>query len=142
MMPRPAASDPHALPWRRALALWVLIALVETLHGVLRGLLVVPAVGEAAAQRIGFAVGCVLVLGVAWLCSGWLGARTSAAQAKTGLLWMLLMLGFEIVIGLLRGMDATRIAAEFDPGRGGLMLYGLLLLAAAPWLAARLRRPR
>jgi hypothetical protein len=140
--PLPVETDPRALPWRRALAVWALIALAETVHGVLRGLLLVPALGEMVAQRIGFAVGCGLVLAVAWMCSGWLAARTPAAQAKTGLLWMLLMLGLEIVVGLLRGMDAARIAAEFDPGQGGLMLYGLLLLAAAPWLAARLRRPR
>ena len=140
--PRPAAADPQALPWGRALAVWALIALVETVHGVLRGLLLVPAVGEASAQRIGFVVGSALVLAVAVLCSRWLGARTPAAWAKTGALWLLLMLGFELMIGRLRGFDWARIAAEFDPRQGGPMLAGLLLMALAPWLAAKLRPPR
>jgi hypothetical protein len=140
--PRPAAADPHELPWLHALAVWALIALVETAHGVLRGLFLVPAVGEAAAQRIGFMVGSALVLAVAVLCSRWLGARTPAAQFKTGLLWMLLMLGFELLIGRLRGFGWARIAAEFDPSQGGPMLLGLLLMALAPWLAARMRPPR
>lgn len=137
-----AHPDAHTWSWRRALAVWTLIALVETVHGVLRGLFLVPAVGEASAQRIGFAVGSALVLATALLCSRWLGARTRAAQVKTGALWLLLMLGFELVIGRLRGFGWARIAAEFDPRQGGTMLAGLLLMALAPWLATKLRPPR
>jgi hypothetical protein len=141
-MPASHRADAYALPWRRALAVWALIAGVETVHGVLRGLFLVPAVGEASAQRIGFVVGSALVLAVALLCSRWLGARTLAAQVKTGALWLLLMLGFELLIGRLRGFGWARIAAEFDPTQGGSMLFGLLLMVLAPWLAARLRPPR
>jgi len=141
-MSSPSPADPHALHWGRALAVWALIALAETVHGVLRGLFLVPALGEAAAQRIGFVVGSALVLGVAVLCSRWLGAYTPAAWARAGALWLLLMLGFEVLIGRLRGFGWARIAAEFDPSQGGTMLFGLLLMALAPWLAARLRPPR
>jgi hypothetical protein len=143
MPPAAARTDPDALPWGRALAVWALIAAAETVHGVLRGLLLVPAVGQAAAARIGFGVGCVIVLGIAWATRRWLGARSAAAQWRIGLLWAALMLGFELAIGRAQGFGWARIAAEFDPTRGGPMAFGLLLVAAAPRLAARLPpRPR
>jgi len=125
--------------WGRALAVWLLIAVLETVHGIVRGLWLVPALGEVAAQRLGFAIGCALVLAVAWATSRWLGAATRAAQWQAGLLWLLLMLGFELAIGRARGFGWERIAAEFDPRQGGLMLFGLLLMGLAPLLGAWLR---
>jgi hypothetical protein len=122
--------------WRRALAVWLLIAAVETLHGVLRALFVAPAIGEAAAQRVGFVVASALVVAVAWITSAWLGATTRAAQLKVGLLWLLLMFGFELAVGRLRGFSWQRISAEFDPSQGGLMVIGLALMGLAPLLGA------
>ena len=126
--------------WRRALAVWVLIALVETVHGVLRGLFLVPAVGEAAAARIGFVVGAALVVGLSGWTSRWLGATTRVAQLKTGLLWLILMFGYELMIGRAQGFSWQRIGSAFDPAQGGLMVFGLLLMALAPMLGAELRR--
>jgi hypothetical protein len=125
--------------WGRAVVVWLLIAALETAHGILRGLWLVPALGEVAAQRLGFAIGSTLVILVAWATSRWLGAATRAAQWQTGLLWLLLMLGFELAIGRARGFGWERIAAEFDPRQGGLMLFGLLLMFLAPMLGAWLR---
>jgi hypothetical protein len=128
--------------WVRALAVWLLIAAVETLHGILRAWLVVPAIGEAAAQHIGFVIGCALVIGLAGWTSRWLGATTRASQLQAGLLWLLLMFGFELAIGRAQGFSWPRIRAAFDPSQGGLMLFGLLLMALAPMLGAWLRGQR
>ena len=119
--------------------MWLLIAVLETVHGIVRGLWLVPALGEPAAQRLGFAVGSALVLAVAWATSRWLGAGHARAQLQAGALWLLLMLGFELAIGRARGFGWERIAAEFDPRQGGLMLFGLLLMWLAPMLGAWLR---
>ena len=128
--------------WGRAVAVWLLIAALETVHGIVRGLWLVPALGEAAAQRLGFAVGCALVIAVAWATSRWLGATTRSAQWQAGALWLLLMLGFELAIGRARGFGWARIAAEFDPRQDGWMLFGLLLMFFAPMLGAWMRRLR
>ena len=61
----------------------------------------------------------MLVVAVAWATSRWLGATTRAAQLLAGLLWLLLMLGFELAIGRARGFGWQRIGAEFDPRRAG-----------------------
>ncbi|MBS1176375.1 MAG: hypothetical protein H6R06_787 [Proteobacteria bacterium] len=124
----------------RAFAVWLLIAVLETVHGIARALWLVPALGEPAAQRLGFAVGSALVLAVAWATSPWLDARTRRAQLLAGALWLLLILGLELGVGRARGFGWERIAAEFDPRQGGLMLFGLLLMGLAPMLGARWRR--
>ena len=128
--------------WGRAVAVWLLIALLETVHGIARGLWLVPALGEVAAQRLGFAIGCALVIVVAWATSGWLGAATRRTQLQAGALWLLLMLGLELAVGRARGFGWARIAAEFDPRQDGWMLFGLLLMFFAPMLGAWMRRLR
>jgi hypothetical protein len=133
-------KTPEAVSWWRALAVWLLIALVESLHGTLRELFLVPVVGAPVAGRIGFVVGSLLVIGVAWATSRWLGATRRAALLGVGALWAALMLGFELALGRARGFGWARIAAEFEPSQGGLMGFGLLLMLFAPMLGAWLRR--
>ena len=81
------------------------------------------------------------MLGVAFLAEPWLAARTRAAQFGVGLLWLVLMLAFELLLGRAQGFSWQRIGAEFDPSQGGLMLLGLLILLFAPMAVAWLRRP-
>ena len=125
--------------WRRALAVWLSIAIAETVHGVLRGLWLTPRVGEAVAQRIGLALGSIIVLGIATMSSRWLGARSPAQRWQVGIVWCALMAGFEVLVGRARGLSAARIVAEFDPTQGGLMAFGLLLMLVAPTLGVWLR---
>ncbi|MDD3761933.1 MAG: hypothetical protein PHP86_01395 [Nevskiales bacterium] len=128
--------------WPRALAVWALIAVVETVHGVLRQLLVVPLIGDLPARQLGVVVGSLLILGVAWFTAPWLALRTPRAQLQAGALWVVLMAVFEVVLGLALGYDGSRLWADYDPSRGGYMGLGLLVLLLAPLVAARLRAGR
>ncbi len=123
----------------RGLLVWLLIILVETVHGVLRGLLLVPRVGEDWASRIGWPVGIVIVLAISFLTIRWTRLRESKQLLTLGAIWAVLTLGFEIGIGLLRGFDGPRLFAEVNPFQGGLMLYSAAIMFIAPVLAARVR---
>ena len=124
----------------RATAVWALIALVESIHGTLRVLLLQPLVGELRSRQIGFVTGSLLILAIATLTVKWLGARSRRDLVLVGLLWLVLMLSFELLLGrLAAGFSWDRIASDYDPRRGGLMAFGLALVAAAPRLAARFR---
>jgi len=127
--------------WGRALGVWLLIALVESVHGVLRQTFVAPQLGPGLTRPLGFVVGAALVLGVAVWTQPWLTASTRSAQLGVGALWLGLMLAFELLLGRAQGLSWQRIGAEFDPSQGGLMLFGLLVMLFAPMAAARLRRP-
>lgn len=122
----------------RGLLIWVVIMLVETVHGVLRGLLVVPRIGPTAAERIGWPVAAVLVIAIATLAIRWTGLTRRAALLRLGVVWAVLTVLFELAIGWLSGLDAQALLAALNPASGTIPWSAALMLVA-PRVAARLR---
>jgi hypothetical protein len=122
----------------RGLLIWLLIMLVETLHGVLRGMLLAPRLGDVAAARIGWPVAALLVIGITLLTIRWTGLRPPGQLLWLGAIWAVLTVLFELGIGALRGLDALALAAALNP-LAGSVAWSAALMLAAPLLAARLR---
>lgn len=125
--------------WSRALLAWLLIVLAETVHGILRQLLLAPAIGDLPARQLGVFVGSAIIFAVAWLTIRWIGARRVREQFAIGAVWVALILAFEISLGLALGYSRERMLSDYDLANGGWMGFGLLFLLCAPWLAARAR---
>ncbi len=53
--------------WGKAIAVWMLIVLAESIHGAIRELVIAPAIGDVLARQIGVFVGSALIL---WIFSG------------------------------------------------------------------------
>lgn len=123
----------------RSVAVWFVLAFAETIHGVLRGLLVTPALGDQRARQLGVLVGAVIILAIAWLLTGWVGAKTTPQSFAVGGIWLILMLAFEVGLGRGLGFSWERIWSDYDPTRGGLMILGMTVLFLSPLLAARTR---
>ncbi len=124
----------------RAFAVWFVIVAAETVHGVLRGLLLVPLVGDLPARQIGVPIGSLLVFAVACVCIRWVAATTRLQLSGIGLVWVVLNVLFEIGLGrLVLGLSWDRITEDYDPARGGFLGFGLLFLAVSPLLAAWVR---
>jgi len=130
------------VPWRRAVLTWMLIMLLESLHGTVRELFIAPQIGDLRARQAGVVVGSALIFAVAWLTSHWLGARTRRAQLLVGASWVALTLVFEIALGRAIGAGWERILADYNPLQGGFMMAGLAFMLVSPALAATLRRGR
>jgi len=126
--------------WRRTTLAWMLIMLAETIHGAVREVFIAPVLGDLRARQLGVLVGCIIVFAVAWLTARWMAARTRRLQITAGMLWVLLTLAFEFLLGRALGFSWGRILEDYNPARGGLMLLGLAFMGIAPMLAARLRR--
>lgn len=126
----------------RGLLVWLLIMLIETIHGVLRGLVLVPRLGEDMASRIGWPTGLIIVLGVSYLTIRWIGLRDTSNLIRLGALWAALTFVFELVIGMLRGLDAAQLWAEINPLAGGLLIYSVIVMFIAPLAAHHLRKLR
>lgn len=125
----------------KALVIWMLIAAAEVLHGVLRVSLLNRRVGDHRARQIGVFTGSAIILIISWLTVPWLGAFTDGQLFGIGFLWLALMLAFEIAFGrLVFHASWQRLASDFDFRKGGLLSIGVLVLFAAPFLAARLHR--
>jgi hypothetical protein len=127
--------------WGRALLSWLLIVLAESLHGTARQLWLAPRVGEFRARQIAVFTGSLIIFAIAYLTIRWLGAKGTGQLLGVGLLWVVLTVGFEIGLGRwVLGLSWERIGSDYDLAHGGLMGLGLVWMAAAPWLAARVRR--
>lgn len=133
------------LIWTGAALAWLLIIGAEIVHAVLRTALVAPVIGMHRAGQVGVAVGSVLVLAIARLTRRWRAGASAATLLGIGALWVALTVAFEFAFGVfVIGYSAAYVAGDFDPFAGRLMLLGLLVLLAAPWLVAGagVRRPR
>ena len=121
----------------RAILVWLVIIAAETVHGILRGVLLVPIVGDLPARQIGVLLGSTLIFAVAYLFIRWIAARTKLQFLAVGLLWVVLTVLFEFVLGrLVLGLSWERLAEDYDVTRGGFMGLGLLFMAVSPLLAA------
>ena len=70
-----------------------------------------------------------------------IGSTSSAAAVtKRRIAWLALTLAFEIAFGrYVVHASWSRIASDYNLSRGGLLPVGLLVLTAAPFIAARYR---
>jgi len=123
----------------RGFAVGLLMALAETVHGTLRTLFLQPVVGDLASRQIGVLTGSLMILLIAYVTIGWIGAREFKQLVAVGLLWFILMLCFEVGVGRAFGLSWERIIADYVPWQGGFMIIGMTILALSPLIAARLR---
>ena len=125
--------------WRRTIAVWILIAVAESIHGVIRQLFIAPIIGELPARQVGVFVTSALILLIAYLTTRWLDARTLKNQLQIGAVWVVLMLIFEFCLGAALGVTRTQMLADYNLAQGGLMGFGFAFLLFAPAIAAKLR---
>ncbi len=124
----------------RALLVWLVIAAAEVLQGALRVRFLNRRVGDRRARQIGVGTGSALILAITWVAVPWLGSRPPAAWLGIGGLWLVLMLTLDLVFGrVVFRATWSRIAADFDVRRGGLLGLGMLVLLFAPLTVATLR---
>lgn len=127
----------------RAVIIWLVIIAAETVHGILRTLLLVPLVGDLTARQIGVLIGSILVFFITFFTIDWLGTKTYRERLLIGALWVVLTVLFELSLGILvLNASWERIFSDYDLRNGGFMLFGLLLMFFSPAIAFFFRRPR
>jgi hypothetical protein len=124
--------------WKRALVIWLLIVVAESISGTIRRIWLVPIAGEKASHQIGVLIGSMLILLIAWLSARWLDARTLKGQLQIGALWVVLIVAFEFGVGAAVGNSMPKMLAEYDFTQGGLMALGLIVMFFAPALGSRM----
>ena len=74
--------------WRRTTLAWMLIMLLETLHGFVREVFIAPVLGDLRARQLGVLVGCLIVFAIAWLAApGWWWLVAKAFFFATAFIW-------------------------------------------------------
>lgn len=123
---------------RRAAAVWVLLMAAEVAQGTVRTLWLAPVVGTMRSRQIGVLTGSCLILLIVWLTHRWIGFASDRQRIVTGVRWLIATLILEIGMGRIFGRSWVDLLADFNPAEGGLLAFGMILLAASPWLL----RPR
>jgi len=124
----------------RAFAVWLVLIVAEILHGIARGVFLVPHVGEFRSNQIGVFTGSIIILAIALAFVRWIGATRTSHLLAVGVLWLGLTLAFEILFGrFVVGASWERLAADYNVLEGGLLPFGMLILPLSPLIAAKVR---
>ena len=83
----------------RAITVWLVLIVAEILHGIARGIFLVPHVGEFRSNQIGVFTGSIIILVIAVVFVRWIGATRPAHLLMVGFLWLAPTLAFEILFG-------------------------------------------
>lgn len=127
--------------WVRAVLVWLVMVVAESVHGALRNALLAPVVGDIRARQLSVVTGSILILLIATASIRWIGASSRRSLIIIGGLWVSLMLAFEVGVGRwVARLSWDRILSDYDLARGGMLGIGMLILAAAPLIAAGIRR--
>jgi hypothetical protein len=83
----------------RTLAVWIILIAVEILHGIVRGIFLVPRVGKFRSSQIGVFTGSLIILAIALAFVRWISAIRPVHLLGIGILWLCLTLAFEFLFG-------------------------------------------
>jgi hypothetical protein len=125
---------------KRGIAVWLVLISAEIVHGIARGILLRPYVGDLRARQIGVFSGSVIFFAIALAFVRWIGATRASQLVRVGALWLVLTTVFEVCFGrFVLGYSWERIRSDYDPSEGGLLPVGLVLLALSPYVAGKVR---
>jgi len=123
----------------RGFIVWLLIIFAETIHGITRTLLLEPLIGDFRARQVSVFTGAAMIVVITFVFVRWLKGSGALDFVLIGIMWVILTVGFEILLGrLVLDISWERIASDFDILHGGLMLFGVLVMLFAPIAMARL----
>ena len=121
----------------RALAIWFALLLAAFLNAVIRVTWLTPSFGASAAHVISTIVLSAVVAAVAWVAIVWLHPHTANEALLIGDQWVLLTIGFEVLVGsFLIGTSWHALLVEYNLTQGALWEVLLVTMLVAPVAAA------
>jgi len=124
----------------RILSLCVVLASVETLHGIARTVWLVPRLGKARALKLSIVSGSLLAFVVCYGLVPGIGLATLNAHLMLGLGLAGFMAAFDLALGkLVLRRSWAKALADFNPTSGNWLIFGLALLALYPAAIAWLK---
>lgn len=126
-------------PLLRIVSLCIVLAGVETLHGIVRATWLVPRIGKAKALKVAIVSGSLLALAVCYLLVPDIGLTRTPDLFALGAVLALFMAGFDVALARwLLHRPWARVLDDFDPRTGNYLLYGVVLMSTYPYLVMRL----
>ncbi len=126
--------------WIKVLCLCLMLAGVETLHGVARTVFVVPKIGNKRARQYSVISGTLLAFAVCFVMVPWLDVHDGCHLFFIGLMLAVFMALFDMVLAkLVVKMTWRAIINDFNPAKGNYLIFGLMVLAWIPYAVMKLK---
>jgi hypothetical protein len=124
----------------RAFIVWLGILVFAILNGAGREVILVPALGTEIAFVLSGALLSLFVIVIAYISLPWLGPARPIGLLSVGLGWAALTIIFEFSLGLWQGHSWSFMLAAYKFEHGNIWPIVLVVVASAPYVAAKLRR--
>src|SRR5687767_10416694 len=129
--------------WSRVFVVWITLAVVMILNGILRVPVLVPAFGTVVAEVVSAVIACSLILSVSYLFLRRLGPLSLRRLSAISATWVSLTVVFEFIFGhYVEGRPWYELVQNYNVAEGHLWPLVLLTLAAAPFLSNVIPRIR
>ncbi|MFW6265690.1 MAG: hypothetical protein ACOC2A_02825 [Halanaeroarchaeum sp.] len=120
------------------LGVWLVLAVLAVANGVFREVAIVPRIGEYPGHVASTALLITIVLVVSWRFFEWTTvAYTRAELLVIGLVWMVLTVGFEFLVGYVVGTPVSVTLGQYDVFAGQVWIFVPITLFVAPLLFRR-----
>lgn len=123
----------------RALAVWLSILVLAIVNGALREAVLIPLLGPATGLLLSGVSLSAMILMATYLALPWMRAGKPAQLVAVGIGWLLLTVAFESCFGVLQGKSLRVLLAAYTFQGGNIWPIVLVVTAAAPYIAGRLR---
>lgn len=123
----------------KAFVVWMGILALAVANGGLREGVLIPRLGGPLGLILSGLILSMLIVAAAYLALPWIGTRQAPEIIRIGIGWLLLTLAFEISFGLVRGRSPAQLLEAYTFTGGNIWPLVLLVTAAAPYVAAKLR---
>jgi hypothetical protein len=127
--------------WLKASIMWLVLLVAMMGNGLFRGLVLEPRLGEDVARQVASLLGVCILFALTGPFVMRLGSPGSGHLLGVGLLWLVLTVAFELLLGhyVTRASWETQLA-DYNLLGGRLWPLVLLTTLVAPWLWGFVRR--
>jgi hypothetical protein len=127
--------------WLKALVVWVVLLVLAIVNGAFREAVLSPALGAQWGHVTSTVLLSAVVVLLAALSIGWIGAPSDSEAARVGLVWTALVLAFEFLAGhFLFNRSWQYLLADYNVLAGRIWVMVPILTLIAPLLARRLSK--
>jgi hypothetical protein len=125
----------------RALTIWFGILVLANINGAVREAWLIPVLGPTPGRAVSTIILTALVFLVSWLSVTWIAPPKPRDALLVGVLWLLLALAFEFLVGhYVFHKPWAELTEDYHVLRGRIWPLVLLAVLFAPLWAGRLRR--
>ena len=126
--------------WIKILCLCLMLAGVETLHGIARNVFAAPKIGNKRAKQYSVISGTLLAFAVCYIMIPLLDIVIEYQLILIGLVLAVFMAAFDIILArFVVQLKWELIINDFNPAKGNYLIFGLILLVMIPYAVMKLK---